>query len=77
MTPLEKVDELIGQFLTYEMENENDFEYAVLNSIICVNNIIKTVQTLDDSYWQKDTLDFWKEVKQELEKYDLEFTYKS
>jgi len=59
------------------MENENDFEYAVLNSIICVDNIIKTVQTLDDSYWQKDTLNFWKEVKEELEKYDLEFTYKS
>jgi len=74
MTPLEKVDELIGQFLTYEMENDNDFEYAVLNSIICVNNIIKTVQTLYDSHWQKDTLEFWSQVKQELEKYDLEFS---
>jgi hypothetical protein len=74
MTPLEKVDELIGQFCTYEMENDNDFEYAVLNSITCVNNIIKTVQTLDDSYWQKDTLEFWTQVKLELEKYDLEFS---
>jgi hypothetical protein len=74
MTPLEKVDELIGQFRTYEMENDNDFEYAVLNSITCVNNIIKTVQTLDDSHWQKDTLEFWSQVKQELEKYDLEFS---
>jgi hypothetical protein len=74
MTPLKKVDELIGQFRTYEMENDNDFEYAVLNSITCVNNIIKTVQTLDDSHWQKDTLEFWSQVKQELEKYDLEFS---
>jgi len=56
------------------MENDNDFEYAVLNSITCVNNIIKTVQTLDDSHWQKDTLEFWSQVKQELEKYDLEFS---
>jgi hypothetical protein len=70
MTPEEKADELIGQFLTYEMKNDNDFEDAVLNSIICVKNIIKTVQTLDDSYWQIDTLEFFEKVKQELEKYD-------
>ena len=74
MTPKEKADELIVQFLTYEMENDNDFEYAVLNSITCVNNIIKTVKTLDDSHWQKDTLEFWTQVKLELEKYDLEFS---
>jgi hypothetical protein len=74
MTPKEKADELIVQFLTYEMENDNDFEYAVLNSITCVNNIIKTVKTLDDSHWQKDTFEFWTEVKLELEKYDLEFS---
>jgi hypothetical protein len=74
MTPEEKADELIVQFLTYEMENDNDFEYAVLNSITCVNNIIKTVKTLDDSHWQKDTFEFWTEVKLELEKYDLEFS---
>jgi hypothetical protein len=74
MTPKEKADELIVQFLTYEMENDNDFEYAVLNSITCVNNIIKTVKTLDDLHWQKDTLEFWTQVKLELEKYDLEFS---
>jgi hypothetical protein len=74
MTPEEKADELIVQFLTYEMENDNDFEYAVLNSITCVNNIIKTVKTLDDLHWQKDTLEFWTQVKLELEKYDLEFS---
>ena len=70
MTPLEKSDELIGQFRTYELNDDNDFEYAVLHSITCANYVIKTVQTLDDSHWQKDTLEFWKEVKQELEKYD-------
>jgi hypothetical protein len=70
MTPEEKADELIGQFRTYELNDDNDFEYAVLNSITCANYVIKTVQTFDDSHWQKDTLDFWKEVKQELEKYD-------
>jgi len=72
MTPIHKADELIERFDKVESEYgilmEDDM--AVKCALICVNEIIKVVPYLKKEPWilNTETLEFWKEVKQELEK---------
>lgn len=66
MTPKEKAKDLFQNFWNndgvYNLENTKE------TAIICANEILKIVSTLEDSYWQPNTLEFWEEVKQEIDK---------
>lgn len=76
MTPEEKADAFINKFLRYE--GEYDFENAVIDAIFCVDQIIEEIIEIDSVISGAGilykNLKYWKEVKQELEKYDTDFT---
>ena len=76
MTPEEKADYLICSFSTWE--GSYDFEYAVIHSICCVDQIIEEIIEMDSVMSEAGilykNLNYWKEVKQELEKYDTDIT---
>ena len=70
MTPKEKADYLIHSFSTWE--GTHDFEYAVIHSKFCVNQIIDEINEIDSILSEgvifNKNLNYWQEVKQELEK---------
>lgn len=76
MTPEEKADTFINKFLRYE--GEYDFENAVIDAIFCVDQIIEEIIEIDlvmsEAGILNKNLEYWKEVKQELEKYDTDIT---
>ena len=76
MTPEEKADTFINKFLRYE--GEYDFENAVIDAIFCVDQIIEEIIEMDSVMSEAGilfkNLKYWKEVKQELEKYDTDIT---
>ena len=76
MTHEEQADAFIGKFLRYE--GEDDFENAVIDAIFCVNQIIAEIIDIDSQMSEAGilykNLNYWKEVKQELEKYDTDIT---
>lgn len=58
MTPKQKAEQLIKKFtLDFTM----DFELTKEASLVCINEIIKSIDFNTDS-------DFWKEVKKEINK---------
>jgi len=66
MTPKEKAIELIDKF-----ENET---YSLIQgqlskqcALIAVEEILKAVDNPDEKYSMKDSVDYWQEVKQEIE----------
>jgi len=69
MTPKEKAEKLLSEYLIFFPEFRNDLEYdyniesAKTCALIAVDEILK-------EYWSHDTKrrDWWKEVKQEIEK---------
>jgi hypothetical protein len=72
MTPEEKADYLIHSFSTWE--GTHDFEYAVIHSKFCVNQIIDEINEIDSILSEggilNKNLNYWQEVKNEIEKYD-------
>jgi hypothetical protein len=72
MTPKSKADHLLIKFKMSESKDGyndvRDIHAAIRCTIIAVDEVLKVVTTLDDSFWQKDTLEFWQEVKNEIEK---------
>jgi hypothetical protein len=72
MTPKEKAIELYNKFLnpsgdTYlygMLEHESAKECA----LIAVDEILKAVNDPDDTFLSKDGVDYWTDVKQEIEK---------
>ena len=76
MTPEEKADAFINKFLRYE--GEFDFENAVIDAIFCVDHVVDGIIEIDSVISEAGilykNLKYWKEVKQELEKYDTDFT---
>jgi hypothetical protein len=72
MTPEEKADYLIHSFSTWE--GTHDFEYAVIHSKFCVDQIIDEINEIDSILSEggllNKNLNYWQEVKNELEKYD-------
>lgn len=76
MTHEEQADAFIEKFLRYE--GEDDFENAVIDAIFCVNQIIAEIIDINSQISEAGilykNLNYWKEVKQELEKYDTDIT---
>jgi hypothetical protein len=75
MTPEEKADYLIHSFSTWE--GTHDFEYAVIHSNFCVDQIIEQWVVVDTYIGDgqgliNPNLKYWQEVKKELEKYDTD-----
>ncbi len=72
MTPEEKADYLIHSFSTWE--GTHDFEYAVIHSKFCVNQIIDEINEIDSILSEggilNKNLNYWKEVKNQIEKYE-------
>jgi hypothetical protein len=72
MTPEEKADYLIHSFSNWE--GTHDFEYAVIHSKFCVNQIIDEINEIDSILSEggilNKNLNYWQEVKNEIEKYD-------
>jgi hypothetical protein len=71
MTPKEKAEELYHKYAdefnfddTYRGYKEQSKQCA----LITVNEMLYTVEGLEDSVWSISATDFLKEVKQELEK---------
>ncbi|MDV3685290.1 hypothetical protein CMU45_02710 [Elizabethkingia anophelis] len=50
------------------VNNDNAAELARVNAIICVDNLIETSDWLVDSINGEKCINYWKEVKSELEK---------
>ena len=72
MTPKEKADELLIKFTSSESQDGyndvRDIHAGIRCALISVYQLIETIETLEDSYWQSGTLEYWNEVKQELNK---------
>jgi len=65
MTPKEKAIELVEQFSSVLMHDEF-YEDSVMCALVAVNEVI---EALHENAWQNRLIiDFWKEVKHELEK---------
>jgi hypothetical protein len=63
MTPKEKAIELVEQFASVLMHDEL-YEDSVMCALVAVDEILKN----DTIFLYVHHLDFWKEVKQEIEK---------
>ena len=72
MTPQEKAKELYSKFLRYvPAEEEFEHEYAKQCALIAVDEIIPIVNSYENALsasQQSDYLEYWYEVKQEIEK---------
>ena len=72
MTPKEKAEELIDKFIHSESQDGyndvRDIHAAIRCALIAVDEIIRTVNMCIPYHNQETFVDYWKEVKQELEK---------
>jgi hypothetical protein len=80
MTPKEKAEALVDKYkpfvypyvgssyLTGDEYPEQILNYAKLCALITVDEIINTASPVYDSFWPMNTKDYWKEVKEEIEK---------
>jgi hypothetical protein len=68
MTPKEKAKELVGRYAMYLranlMHNEEANEDAKQCALIAVDEILEVIQNL----YFMGTVDYWQEIKQEIEK---------
>ena len=72
MTPKEKAIELVSRFLTYSNQfYDNDIRDAKECALIAVEEILPIIQSYEDALsasQKSDELEYWQEVKQEIEK---------
>jgi pyruvate/oxaloacetate carboxyltransferase len=72
MTPKEKSEELIDKFKHSESKDGyndvRDIHAAIRCALIAVDEMIKTVNMCIPYHNPETFVDYWKEVKQELEK---------
>ena len=68
MTPKEKAEELVDKYWLKGITN--DREIAKQCALIAVNEIISIDVLIDEDTWVSKTsyLEFWKQVKKEIEK---------
>ncbi len=72
MTPKEKADELIGKYIRtgHNIDYNIEIQYAKLNALICVDEIINALPESDSNYsdfqQKEDAIIYWNEVKQEI-----------
>jgi hypothetical protein len=70
MTPKEKAKQLVEKFTNlYEGINLGFAKkhWAKQSALIAVDEILKAVNDPDDTFLSKDGVDYWEEVKQEIE----------
>ena len=69
MTPKEKAIELFDKMheKIYNGDMYDDLYRAQQCALIAVDEILKTVNDPDDTFLSKDGVDYWEEVKQEIE----------
>jgi hypothetical protein len=69
MTPKEKAEELVDKFVQYTpADSEFEYPYAKKCALIAVDEIISlNIFDYYESDWS-NTIEYWQEVKQELEK---------
>lgn len=65
-TPKQKAIDLVNKFDTIRYNVRNSF--AKESALIAVDEILKNIETFNDSVWYLATKDFFEEVKQEIEK---------
>ena len=70
MTPKEKAKELFDKmFLIIENKGMYDDLYRAKQcALIAVNEILKAVDNPDETYLMKHSVNYWTEVKKEIEK---------
>jgi hypothetical protein len=71
MTPKEKAQELITRF-QHPLSEESDtdclhIEVAKEFALLSVDEILKAVNNPDETYLMKDDVNYWTEVKKEIE----------
>lgn len=64
MTPKEKAEELFEKMYEYAIFDEAAKQCA----LIAVDEILKAVNDPDETFLSKDGIDYWQEVKKEIEK---------
>jgi hypothetical protein len=70
MTPKEKAIELYNKFYntsSHPHHVESRKNNAKQYTLIAVDEIIKAVDNPDETYLMKDDVNYWKEVKKEIE----------
>ena len=74
MTPKEKAIELVNKYYN-KIEHTISDEYAEVTkeitkvcALIAVDEILKAVDNPDETYLMKHSVNYWTEVKQEIEK---------
>ena len=65
MTPKEKAEELIDKFMIYSSGNSND-NTAKQCVLVAANEIIRILNDLNTIYYVNPAIEYWEEVKQEL-----------
>jgi hypothetical protein len=66
MTPKEKATDLIDSYYVL-LDGFVTFEKVQQCALIAVDEILKAVNDPDDTFLSKDGVDYWEEVKQEIE----------
>ena len=72
MTPKEKAEELVDKYMNIRNVKLSDYSIIYLPTakqcaLISVDEILKAVDNPDEKYSMKDSVDYWQEVKQEIE----------
>ena len=68
MTPQNKAWELVQKYIKYQHYLENDaWNQSKECALIAVNEILKAVDNPDETYLMKHSVNYWTEVKQEIE----------
>ena len=72
MTPKEKAKELVDKFWKSCYDKHDIAKLVKADAkqcaLIAVDEILKAVDNPDETYLMKHSVNFWKEVKQEIEK---------
>jgi hypothetical protein len=70
MTPKEKAEELFQLYLPFveSLGNIKDIKYRCKQcALIAVDEILKAVDNPDETYLMKHSVEYWSQVKQEIE----------
>jgi hypothetical protein len=66
MTPEIKAAQLVNKYFNF-IYLDLDYEQAKQCALVAVNEILKAVDNPDETYLMKDSVNYWTEVKKEIE----------
>ena len=67
MSPQEEAKELVDAFTLVGLQQRNE---GIQCALMCVDEIIKAIQYLEPNIVLVSLLEYWQEVKHEIEKYE-------